>query len=302
MKGRKMRDKNYVVSRILYNSETCFSETDIKDLKKGDLIVIETDNGPEIARVSGYSKNVPEGITIRKFLRKCTEEDLRKREENLKREKHAFNITLDKIKKHGLDMKLVSVHYFLDDTKILFNFTADERVDFRELVKDLASVFKRRIELRQIGARDEAKIVKGFGICGRTFCCHTIKHQLQPVTIKMAKDQNLTLNSSKISGACGRLLCCLAHEHEIYCQVKNMFPPEGTTFRYDGKMVTLEEINVIKMSAILRTEDSINIEVKLQELEKILKEQNILSRDEACNQPAEAEKDTDEKDIVMEED
>lgn len=297
-----MSEKNYIVSRILYNSETCFSEVNTTDLEKGDLIVIETDNGPEIARVSGYSKNIPEGISIRKFIRKCNDEDIKKRKENLKKEKHAFNITLDKIKKHGLDMKLVSVHYFLDDTKILFNFTADERVDFRELVKDLASVFKRRIELRQIGARDEAKIVKGFGICGRTFCCHTIKYQLQPVTIKMAKDQNLTLNSSKISGACGRLLCCLAHEHEIYCQVKNMFPPEGTTFRYDGKIVTLEEINVIKMSATLKTEDSLNIEIKLQELEQILKEQNILSRDEVCDQPEETIKDAEEKDILLEED
>ena len=169
-------------------------------------------------------------------------------------------------------MKLVSIHYFLDDAKIIFNFTADGRVDFRELVKDLASVFKRRIELRQIGARDEAKIIKGYGVCGREFCCNAVKHELQPVTIKMAKDQNLTLNSSKISGACGRLLCCLAYEHSAYCEIKSSYPSEGTVFNYDNKKVCLAEINILKMTATLKTEDNIII-IPLEELPRIHKKE-----------------------------
>jgi cell fate regulator YaaT (PSP1 superfamily) len=259
-------NKSIAVSKLIYNGATCFLEMPEFDIAKGYLIVIETDNGPEIASVSGITYTVPEDIQIGKIVRVCDENDLEKMKENEKREEEAFKITLEKIKKHDLEMKLVNVHYFLDDNKIIFNFTADERVDFRELVKDLASVFKKRIELRQIGARDEAKIVKGFGICGRDFCCNTVKHELKPVTIKMAKDQNLTLNSSKISGACGRLLCCLAYEHDAYCAIKNNYPSEGSVFKYDGKKVTLTEINILKMVGTVKTEDDIYIQIPLKEL------------------------------------
>lgn len=265
--------KPIIVAKLLFNSATCFLEyPDFKIVRK-DLIVMETPNGPEIALVSGITNCITEGIQIGKIYRCCTEEDLKKKNENDKRATEAYEVTLEKIKKHNLDMKLVNVHYFLDDNKILFNFTADERVDFRELVKDLAYVFKKRIELRQIGARDEAKIIKGFGICGRDFCCNGIKNELQPVTIKMAKDQNITLNSSKISGACGRLLCCLAFEHDAYCEIKKNYPPEGEVFEYGGKAVTLLEINIFKLMATLKTEDQNNIQVPLEKIPQA-KQQN----------------------------
>ncbi len=263
--------KGTVIAKVLYNNGVSFLEVPDFKIEKGYLIIIETENGPEIAAVSGITLSKLNDNQIGKIIRVCNEQDLIKMKENEKKEKDAFEITLEKIKRHDLDMKLVNVHYFLDDNKIIFNFTADERVDFRELVKDLASIFKKRIELRQIGARDEAKIVRGFGICGRDFCCNTIKNELRPVTIKMAKDQNLTLNSSKISGACGRLLCCLAYEHEAYLEIKKNYPPEGSVIEYEGKMVTLTEINILKMIGTLKTEDEIYMQVSLEELPKDVK-------------------------------
>jgi cell fate regulator YaaT (PSP1 superfamily) len=259
-------EKEIAVAKVLYNCDVCFLDLPDFPVKRGDLIIIETPNGPEIATISGITHSIPEDTKIGKIIRICDEEDLKKKKDNEKRAEEAFEITLEKIKKYNLDMKLVSIHYFLDDNKIIFNFTADERVDFRELVKDLASIFKKRIELRQIGARDEAKIINGTGICGRNFCCTAVKNELQPVTIKMAKDQNLTLNSSKISGACGRLLCCLSYEHEAYCEIKNNYPTEGSIFEYGGKKVTLSEINILKMVATLKTEDEINVKIPLNEL------------------------------------
>jgi len=265
-----MLDTNsVVVAKLLYNCGTCFLETPDFEVKRGDLVVLETDNGPEIASISGLSRNKPSNTSIKKILRKTTEEDLKKLNGNKNREEDAFQITLEKIKKHNLDMKLVNIHYFFDNNKIIFNFTSDGRVDFRELVKELASIFKKRIELRQIGARDEAKIIAGSGICGRNFCCSAIKNELQPVTIKMAKDQNLTLNSSKISGACGRLLCCLAYEHEAYRDIKRKYPSEGSILEYEGKQVTLSEINILKMMATLKTKDQISIHVPVDELNKV---------------------------------
>jgi cell fate regulator YaaT (PSP1 superfamily) len=259
-------EKVMAVAKVLYNCDVCFLELPDFPVKRGDLIIIETQNGPEIAIISGITHSIPEDTKIGKIIRLCSEEDLKKKKDNKQRAEEAFQITLEKIKKHNLEMKLVSIHYFLDDNKIIFNFTADERVDFRELVKDLASIFKKRIELRQIGARDEAKIINGTGICGRNFCCTAVKNELQPVTIKMAKDQNLTLNSSKISGACGRLLCCLSYEHEAYCEIKKNYPTEGSILEYGGKKVTLSEINILKMVATLKTEEEINIKIPLDEL------------------------------------
>jgi cell fate regulator YaaT (PSP1 superfamily) len=268
-------EKKAIIARILYNNETCYLEVPDFAVSRGDFYVVETANGPEIAIISGCSRFMPDDTEIRKVLRQCTEEDLKKKSANEQRENDAFEITLEKIKKHDLDMKLVSIHHFLDDQKIIFNFTSDGRVDFRELVKDLASVFKRRIELRQIGARDEAKIVRGFGVCGRDFCCNAIKHELQPVTIKMAKDQNLTLNSSKISGACGRLLCCLAYEHDAYCKFKKNYIEEGSVFEFEGKTVTLCEINILKKVATLKTEDNVTLVIRLDQLPLNGKQLNI---------------------------
>ncbi len=273
-------DKRYIVAKLLYNNETCYCNLPDSEVHRGDLTIIETENGPEIAFVSGIGSLIPEDAELKKILRQRSDEDRRRQHENEKREQEAFEITLEKIKKHGLEMKLVSVHYFLDDQKIIFNFTADGRVDFRELVKDLASVFKKRIELRQIGARDEAKIVNGCGVCGRDFCCSAIKHELQPVTIKMAKDQNLTLNSSKISGACGRLLCCLAYEHEAYCEFKRNYIEEGSSLVFEDKKVALCEINILKRVATLRSEDNITFSVPIDRLPQ------IPPREESCDESA----------------
>ncbi len=270
----------YAVAKLCYNNETCYCTLPEFKVQRGDSITIETSNGPEIAFVSGTGQLIPEDVELKKILRQCSDEDSKRHEENEAREQEAFEITLEKIKKHGLDMKLVSVHYFLDDQKIIFNFTADGRVDFRELVKDLASVFKRRIELRQIGARDEAKIINGCGVCGRDFCCSAIKHELQPVTIKMAKDQNLTLNSSKISGACGRLLCCLAYEHEAYCNFKRNYAEEGSTIMFEDKKVTLCEINILKRVATLRSQDNITFSVPIEQLPQ------TTPREESCDESA----------------
>jgi cell fate regulator YaaT (PSP1 superfamily) len=255
-----------VVAKILYNCDTVYLSSPPFDVKRGNLILVETSNGPEIASVSGTIRAKPDGTQLGKVIRQCTEEDLKVKLDNERKASEAHQLTIEKIRKHNLEMKLVSIHYFFDDNKILFSFTADERVDFRELVKDLASVFKRRIELRQIGARDEAKIVKGTGICGRDFCCTAIKNELQPVTIKMAKDQNLTLNSSKISGACGRLLCCLAYEHTAYCETKKLLPAEGSVMNFEGQSVVLAEINIMKMRATLRTKDDAQIHVPLDRI------------------------------------
>ncbi len=279
--------KRVVIARLLYNNETCYLREPDFTLHRGDLIVVETANGPEIAFVSGLSSSVSESVEIRNILRRCADEDLRKKEEHEKRRAEAWPITLEKIKKHNLDMKLVSIHYFLDDSKVIFNFTADGRVDFRELVKDLASVFKKRIELRQIGARDEAKIITGLGVCGRDFCCNAIKHELHPVTIKMAKDQNLTLNSSKISGACGRLLCCLAYEYEAYREFKKSYPQEGSILQYEDKKVTLNEINILKKTATLKTTDGVNIVIPLEKLPREVEQEK--AQQEEVKEPQQQE-------------
>jgi cell fate regulator YaaT (PSP1 superfamily) len=174
---------------------------------------------------------------------------------NKENEEHAFKVCKEKIEQRRLQMKLVKVHYILEEGKILFFFTADNRVDFRELVKDLVSVFKTRIELRQIGIRDESRIMGGCGICGRPYCCHTISDKLKPVSIKMAKEQNLSLNSMKISGSCGRLLCCLSYEHNFYIEERKNYPFEGERISWDGVIWRVRELNVIAGIVTLDSED-----------------------------------------------
>lgn len=191
------------------------------DLKSGDFAIVETSRGLEFGEVVVGPKQVEEDDVIqplKKVIRKAGEEDCQKILENRQKEEEAFDIGLQKIEEHGLEMKLVDVEYTFDRSKIIFYFTADGRVDFRELVKDLAAVFRTRIELRQIGVRDEAKMIGGLGPCGRVLCCHTFLGEFEPVSIRMAKDQNLSLNPTKISGVCGRLMCCLRYESEAYEQ------------------------------------------------------------------------------------
>ena len=181
----------------------------------GDHVIIDTARGAEFGYVTGGNHTIPQKDVVsplRCVLRKATVQDEKTHEENRAKEARAYEICLQKIEAHGLDMQLVSAEYAFDGSKILFYFTADERVDFRELVKNLASIFHTRIELRQIGVRDKAKMVGGLGICGRPFCCASFLDDFQPVSIKMAKTQNLSLNPTKISGTCGRLMCCLKYE------------------------------------------------------------------------------------------
>lgn len=199
-------------------------------LKQGDNVIVETARGIEYGHVVLGPRDVEDNKIIQPLkpvIRQATEEDDAVEKRNKEKEKEAFHICLEKIQKHGLEMKLIDSEYTFDNNKVLFYFTADGRIDFRELVKDLASVFKTRIELRQIGVRDETKIVGGIGICGRPLCCHTHLSEFAPVSIKMAKEQNLSLNPTKISGVCGRLMCCLKNEEEAYEELNSKLPNVG---------------------------------------------------------------------------
>lgn len=206
-----------------------FDPADI-DISLGDNVIVETARGVEYGTVVLGKREVEENQVIQPLkpvMRIATEQDNEIEDKNKEKEKDAFNICLEKIAKHQLEMKLIDCEYTFDNNKVLFYFTADGRIDFRELVKDLASVFKTRIELRQIGVRDETKIVGGIGICGRPLCCHTFLSDFAPVSIKMAKEQNLSLNPTKISGVCGRLMCCLKNEEEAYEELNSRLPNVG---------------------------------------------------------------------------
>lgn len=213
-------------------------------LTPGQYVIVETARGVECGQVATGNEMVEEDkivAPLKPIVRLATEDDIKKVAENRQKEKSAFTICEEKIAKHGLEMKLTDVEYTFDGSKILFYFTADGRVDFRELVKDLAAVFKTRIELRQIGVRDEAKMLGGIGICGRPFCCNAYMGEFQPVSIKMAKEQGLSLNPTKISGACGRLMCCLKYEQEAYEHLAKITPKAGALVETkDGRGIVTE--------------------------------------------------------------
>ncbi|MBE6836343.1 MAG: stage 0 sporulation protein [Ruminococcaceae bacterium] len=219
-----------------------------KEYNEGDFAIVETARGVECGEIALSNREVDDETIVKPLktvIRKATEEDLKTVEENREKEKKAFDICLQKIKNHGLDMKLVEVEYTFDNSKILFYFTADGRVDFRELVKDLASVFRTRIELRQIGVRDESKMLGGFGVCGRPFCCKTFLGEFQPVSIKMAKEQGLSLNPVKISGTCGRLMCCLKYEQDSYEHLLRVTPKVGAIVETQEGRGTVVENNLL---------------------------------------------------------
>ena len=220
------------------------------DIKQGDNVIVETARGVEFGRVVSGVKEVAEEDVIqplKSVIRIATEQDQKVVNKNKQKEKEAFKICLEKIAKHKLDMKLVEAEYTFDNNKLLFYFTADGRIDFRELVKDLAAVFKTRIELRQIGVRDETKILGGIGICGRPLCCHTYLSEFAPVSIKMAKEQNLSLNPTKISGVCGRLMCCLKNEQETYEYLNRKLPGVGDIVTLpDGMKGEVSGVNVLR--------------------------------------------------------
>lgn len=201
------------------------------DIKKGDFVVVETARGVEFGECVVGVKELNEDeivAPLKDVIRKASEEDVEVNRVNKSKQEDAFKICLDKIKEHGLKMKLIDVEYTFDNNKVIFYFTADGRVDFRELVKDLAAIFRTRIELRQIGVRDEAKMTGGLGPCGRTLCCSSFLGEFAPVSIKMAKEQNLSLNPTKISGICGRLMCCLNYEQETYEGIRKRMPKVGS--------------------------------------------------------------------------
>jgi len=220
------------------------------DIKQGMNVIVETARGVEYGYVVMGIRDLPEEkITqpLKPVLRLATEEDAKTQEANAEKEREAFKVCLEKIKKHNLEMKLIDSEYTFDNNKLLFYFTADGRVDFRELVKDLAAVFKTRIELRQIGVRDETKILGGIGVCGRALCCHTYLSEFIPVSIKMAKEQNLSLNPTKISGVCGRLMCCLKNEEEAYEELNSHLPNVGEYVTTpDGLRGEVQSTSVLK--------------------------------------------------------
>ena len=220
------------------------------DIKKSDHVIVETARGIEYGTVVGDPKEEEDDKVVQPLkavLRVATPKDDEQEAANKQREKEAFKICLEKIRKHDLQMKLIDAEYTFDNNKVLFYFTADGRIDFRELVKDLASVFKTRIELRQIGVRDETKILGGIGICGRPLCCHTHLSEFAPVSIKMAKEQNLSLNPTKISGVCGRLMCCLKNEEETYEELNRRLPNVGDfVTTEDGLKGEVHSVNVLR--------------------------------------------------------
>lgn len=236
-------------------------------IEKGDHVIVETARGVEYGLVVARVKEVEDETVIQPLkpvIRIATPEDDAVEEKNHEKEKEAFDICLEKIQKHGLEMKLIGAEYTFDNNKVLFYFTADGRIDFRELVKDLASVFKKRIELRQIGVRDETKILGGIGICGRPLCCHTHLSEFVPVSIKMAKEQNLSLNPTKISGVCGRLMCCLKHEADTYEYLNSKLPNVGDRVKtVDGQFGEVASVNVLRQTVKIIVE--INDEKEIQE-------------------------------------
>ena len=227
------------------------------EVNRGDYVIVETSRGIEYGQVMYGIKEVEDSVVtkpLKGVLRIATQEDTRKYNENKEKEKHAAKICMDKISEHGLDMKLVEVEYTFDGSKVLFYFTADGRVDFRDLVKDLASVFKTRIELRQIGVRDESKVLGSIGVCGRNLCCSEFLGEFVPVSIKMAKEQGLSLNPTKISGACGRLMCCLKYEQDTYEELNRITPSVGAIVDTPDGKGTIAYVSLLKGKVSVKLE------------------------------------------------
>jgi len=238
-------------------------------IQRGEIVVISTRYGQDMARLLGSvtSKDgVKEAGEVRLINRIATEDDLERREKLQSKEAAAHAVCREKITKLRLAMKLVMTHYIFDEPGIVFFFTADSRVDFRKLVKELVSHFKTRIELRQIGVRDEARAVGGLAVCGRQCCCHAVSDRLAPVTIRMAKDQNLSLNSLKISGPCGRLLCCLAYEHEHYISVRESMPQEGSRIDYEGMSCLVTGVDIFARKIHVSTAQGRRMEIPVSRL------------------------------------
>ena len=264
-----------------------FSPNDF-DIYTGDHVIVETARGVEYGTVVLSPRDVEDNKVVqplKEVIRVATPEDDEQESVNRKKEREAYSICLQKIREHNLDMKLIDAEYTFDNNKVLFYFTADGRIDFRELVKDLAAVFKTRIELRQIGVRDETKILGGIGICGRPLCCHTYLSEFAPVSIKMAKEQNLSLNPTKISGTCGRLMCCLKNEQETYEYLNKKLPGIGdTALTPEGLKGEVQSVNVLRQLVKLLVEsDDGELELKdfkVEELKFIARKKDKQKKDQ----------------------
>jgi cell fate regulator YaaT (PSP1 superfamily) len=252
--------KNSKIVEVLFKGErrAIYRDRNELDIKEGEYVIVEAERGQDMGAASTVGPLVRlksgKGET-KSIIRKAVPADLETLARNKEKEKNAFTVCKDKIRDYRLDMKLVDVEMQFDGSKITFYFTAAQRIDFRELVKDLASVYRTRIELRQIGVRDEAKRICGLGICGRKQCCSAFLNEFEQITTQMAKDQQLALNPVKISGNCGRLLCCLRYEDDLYIELFKNFPEIGSTIRFDGKRGTLNVINIFTEKGLLRFED-----------------------------------------------
>ena len=259
------------------NGKLYYFDANGYDVKPGDYVVVDTARGYDLGEVTMGPREMDEEswrTPLKKTVRIASEQDIQHGVENRQKEKEAFSICQKKILEHKLEMKLVSVEYAFDNSKILFFFTANGRVDFRSLVKDLASIFKMRIELRQIGVRDEAKMLGGLGPCGRPICCGTFLDQFQPVSIKMAKEQNLSLNPTKISGVCGRLMCCLKYEQEHYEMTRKKMPKVGREVSTPDGKGPVTELNIVKETVFVRLTNGDTSEIKEYPIEEITRLQD----------------------------
>lgn len=249
-----------------------YFDPDEFDIKTGDNVIVETARGIEFGKVVTGPKFITEEqivAPLKKVIRIADDEDLKKVQDNKEKEKKAFDICFQKINDHKLEMKLIDVEYTFDNNKILFYFTADGRVDFRELVKDLAAVFRTRIELRQIGVRDETKMMGGLGVCGRVLCCNSFLCEFQPVSIKMAKEQGLSLNPCKISGACGRLMCCLKYEQDAYEDILGRVPKQGAIVQTPEGQGEVMEVNLLKETVKVKLDKGNEADLKIYHVSQI---------------------------------
>lgn len=279
-KGNRVKEPLYKV-KLVYSCETEVARIN-KDISVGDKVVVNSRYGKDLAVVLGVVKNHRDVVEddLIPIIRICTERDYKRLKDNDIKEKKAFETCRDKIKALNLDMKLTGVHYLLDEPKILFYFTADNRVDFRELVKSLVSIFKMRIELRQIGVRDESRLLGAMGVCGRVICCHGVTDDLKPVSIKMAKEQNLSLNSMKISGPCGRLLCCLEYEYDFYEEEKSKLPSQGSRIRFKKDLYSVDEVNIFSKNITVSSHDRSYIKVSFNNIKKTKGKWEIIKLEE----------------------
>ncbi|HDN67601.1 MAG TPA: hypothetical protein ENF86_01460 [Firmicutes bacterium] len=252
-------------------------------LRIGDLVVVQADRGEDVARVAQIAElsACRKREAKREILRRLTPEDMEKLKQNMQKEKEAIRLCKEKIAEHGLKMKLVDAEYQFDGSRICFYFTAEKRVDFRQLVKDMADIYRTRVEMRQIGVREEARRLSGYGPCGRKLCCDTFLVDFEPISVKMAKDQGLSPSSTKISGVCGRLMCCLLYEEDFYKEALKRFPKVGTKISVEGKSFQVTENALLKDMVYLKDAEGTELKLpldKVTQLQKLSESKRPLKR------------------------